>query len=198
MQEKTEFPYAGICRELDEATKARLRREMRHPSCRLRVTDVPIRFIDGVYGEQQQNLQKFCGDFIIRRSDGVYAYQMAVVVDDMAMKIGRVVRGSDLLSSTPRQVYLWNLLGQEPPAFFHVPLLYGCDGHRLSKRHGALSLATLRQAGVRPERIIGRMAVWAGLQDRPSDVTAAELVSLFSFSHLPRDPIVVEDSVIFS
>ena len=125
---------------------------------------------------------------------GLYAYQLAVVVDDAAMGISRVLRGDDLLASTPRQIYLWQLLGFQPPTFIHVPLLLGADGNRLSKRQGSLTIAALRQAGVRSEQIIGQLAAWAGLVKRPESLRPADLIDLFSLDRLPRTPVMVGDT----
>jgi glutamyl-tRNA synthetase len=142
-------------------------------------------------------LLQACGDFVIRRSDGIFAYQLAVVVDDAAMGIDRILRGADLLSSTSRQIYLWRLLGVKPPAFLHVPLLVGSDGRRLSKRHGSLAIAALRDTGVKSEEIIGRLAAWAGLIGRAEPVKAQELIQLFEISRLPRDPVIVAEPLDF-
>lgn len=139
-----------------------------------------------------------CGDFVIRRSDGVFAYQLAVVVDDAAMNISRILRGADLLASTPRQIYLWHLFGWSLPTFVHVPLLLGHDGARLSKRHGSLAIAALRREGVRPERIIGQLAVWAGLLKKNESVQAKELIAEFDLCSLPREAIIVPETIRFS
>ena len=118
--------YAGTCRHLTaEQTAAKAR--TKDPAQRLRLPDTAVSFIDGHYGPYTQNLAAECGDIILRRSDGVYAYQLAVVVDDALMGITEIVRGCDLLSSTPQQLYLYQLLGFTPPAFIHVPLLQMAD-----------------------------------------------------------------------
>ena len=145
---------------------------------------------DGLQGRYEENLARDCGDFIVRRADGVYAYQLAVVVDDAAGGVTEVVRGMDLLSSTPRQCYLYHLLGKTPPAFFHVPLLLAPDGRRLSKRERDLDLGALRAAH-RPEALLGRLAFWAGLLERPEAVSAAELAADFSWTRVRREPVVV-------
>jgi glutamyl-tRNA synthetase len=168
--------------------------DKRRPAYRLRVGTTEIAFDDLVFGRQTQLLQQSCGDFVIRRSDGVYAYQLAVVVDDAAMGIDRVLRGADLLASTPRQIYLWQLLGFQPPDFIHVPLLMGVDGSRLSKRQGSLAIAALRRSGVRPEQVIGHLAAWAGLIEQPEPLRPAELIDDFSLNRLPRTPVVVGDT----
>ena len=183
--------YSGRCAGLsttEQAEKLSLRRQAAY---RLRVGEAEISFTDQLFGPQIQKLSQSCGDFVIRRSDGVYAYQLAVVVDDAAMKIDRVLRGADLLSSTPRQIYLWQLLGYLPPTFIHAPLLLAADGSRLSKRQGSLTIESLRCSGVRPQQIIGRLAAWAGLIEKPEPLRPEELIGVFSLVKLPREPVVV-------
>ena len=111
------------------------------------------------------------------------------------MKIDRVLRGADLLPSTPRQIYLWQLLGYPPPTFLHVPLLMAADGSRLSKRQGSLTIEALRWSGVRPQQIIGRLAAWAGLIEKPEPLRPEELIDVFSLDKLPREPVVVGDTL---
>ena len=123
--------YAGTCRNLTEEERAG---KTRRPAWRLIVPDEEFAFHDGLQGEYRENLARECGDFIIRRSDGVYAYQLAVVTDDAEAGVTQIVRGRDLLSSTPRQIYLQRLLGLPTPEYYHVPLLVAPDGRRLSKR----------------------------------------------------------------
>ena len=188
-----ETPYSGRCGKLDTHTMTDFEAQNRKPAFRLRVGDAAAEFADEAYGLQRQVLRQSCGDFVIRRSDGVFAYQLAVVVDDAAMRIDRILRGADLLDSTPRQIYLWHWLGLQPPAFLHVPLLVGSDGGRLSKRHGSLTLKALRDIGTPAEKIIGRLASWAGLIDRFEPIRARELIPLFTVGRLPRDPVVVTE-----
>lgn len=178
-----ELVYPGTCRD---------RKAVSRPAAlRLLVKPGEISFIDELKGRQSQDISKAVGDFAVRRSDGVHAYQLAVVVDDAAMKITHVLRGDDLLDSTPRQLLLYQLLGLKPPSFCHVPLLIGEDGHRLSKRHGDLSLAALRQHGVSPEKIIGYLAFKAGLLDRWQPIKAKETIALFALAKIPVTPITV-------
>ena len=127
----------------------------------------------------------------MRRSDGVYAYQLAVVVDDTAMGVNQVVRGSDLLSSTPRQIYLQRLLGLPQPEYGHVPLLLSADGRRLAKRDRDQELGELQSRYTAPE-LLGRLAHRAGLIPEPAPITAQELIPLFSWEKLPRDDLKVE------
>lgn len=183
-----EVIYAGTCRNLTE-TERKEREKTRRPALRIRVPAQEIRFIDRLQGDYAEQLAEDCGDFILRRSDGVFAYQLAVVVDDALMGVTDVTRGSDLLSSTPRQIFLQQQLGYETPEYCHVPLLCAPDGRRLSKREADLTLAALRESGMQPETIVGRLACAAGLIDRPEPISAAELIPLFSVDKLPKEDI---------
>lgn len=182
--------YPGTCRNLTPE-KRQERCKTRKPAVRLLVPGEEISFVDRLQGAYSENLAKDCGDFILRRSDGVYAYQLAVVVDDAAMGVTEVVRGQDLLSSTPRQIYLQRLLGYPTPDYCHVPLLCAPDGRRLSKREADLTLAAMRAEGVMPEAIVGRLAHAAGLIDRPEPITPQELVPLFAVEKLGKKDIIV-------
>ena len=182
--------YPGTCRNLTPAEQTE-RAKTRKPAMRVKVPDERISFTDHIMGAYHQNLAQACGDFILRRSDGVFAYQLAVVVDDALMGVNQVVRGVDLLSSTPRQIWLQQQLGFPQPEYGHVPLLYGADGHRLSKRQKDVDLGALRQMGKRPEDIVGQLACWAGLIDRPEPVQARELVAEFQWEKIKREKIVV-------
>ena len=129
---------------------------------------LPLR--TATWGHYEENLTRDCGDFYLRRADGVFAYQLAVVVDDALMGVNEVVRGSDLLSSTPRQLWLYRELGLTAPKFYHLPLLLAADGRRLSKRDGDQSLENLREKYT-AEEIIGKLAFACGLQSTPRPVT---------------------------
>ena len=153
-----------------------------------------IEFCDLAYGPRREVLARECGDFLVRRSDGVVAYQLAVVVDDALMGVTQVVRGRDLLGSCARQIYLGRLLGWEPPEFGHVPLLVAPDGRRLSKREKDLDLGALRERGVTPERVIGLLAAAAGLAEPGCEATPSELVAGFSWERLRREDLVVDDA----
>ena len=181
--------YSGKCRHLTENERAELSAN-RSPAWRLMVPDREISFTDKLQGVCQENLLKDCGDFIVRRSDGVYAYQLAVVYDDGSMEINQVVRGRDLLDSTPRQLYLYELLGLTPPEFCHVPLLLAPDGRRLSKREQDLDMGALRQRFT-PEQLTGLLAFWAGQMDRPEPVSPAELAMDFHWAKVPTEDITV-------
>lgn len=183
-----ETVYTGRCRGLT-ASEIQKRRTRKEPAMRLRVPDEELSVWDGHVGLYRQNLARDCGDVILRRADGVYAYQLAVVVDDAAMGITQVVRGMDLLSSTPRQLYLYRLLGLPEPTFCHLPLLLAPDGRRLSKREADLGLDALQERGFTGEEIIGRLAYLAGLLDRPEAANPRELMPLFSWDKVPREDI---------
>ena len=180
--------YAGTCRNLTPAQRAQ---KTKAPAWRLKVPDAVWTVEDRLQGPYRENLARACGDFIIRRADGVYAYQLAVVVDDAAAGVTEVVRGLDLLSSTPRQLYLYDRLGLQAPDFAHVPLLVAADGRRLSKRDRDMDLGLLRQEK-RPEEILGLLAHWAGLLEKPEPIAARDLVAVFDWSRVPRTAITVQ------
>lgn len=192
--------YAGTCRGLSADEVARRSAE-RPPATRLRVPEADdpagtVEFCDLAYGPRREVLARECGDFLVRRSDGVVAYQLAVVVDDALMGITQVVRGRDLLGSCARQIYLGRLLGHPAPQYGHVPLLVAPDGRRLSKRDRDLDLGVLRERGVAPERIVGALAAAAGLVDDGADLTPTELVASFSWEKIAahRDDVVVDEA----
>ena len=170
------YVYAGTCRDLTPAQRAA---QQRKPAWRVRVPDEVFVIQDGIQGRYEENLLHDCGDFVVRRADGVYAYQLAVVTDDAQSGVTQVVRGGDLLSSAPRQAYLYRTLGYPVPEFCHIPLLYAPDGSRLSKRDKALDLGVLRQK-LRPEALLGLLAFAAGLLPKYEPISAKELASVFS------------------
>ena len=181
--------YAGTCRRLTPEGRAA---KTRTPAWRLIVPEETVSFVDGLQGAYVQNLARECGDFIIRRSDSVYAYQLAVVTDDAAGGVTQIVRGCDLLSSTPRQIYLQQLLGFSTPEYYHVPLLTAPDGRRLSKRERDLDMGALRERYA-PEALVGRLAYLAGLLDAPQSVSACELAADFSWRRVKRENIPIEN-----
>ncbi len=160
------------------------------PAWRLEAPDLTIRFTDGVYGPYEENLKTGCGDFVLRRADGVFVYQLAVVVDDGEAGVTQVVRGCDLLSSTPRQLYLCRLLGLPEPRYWHVPMLTDGEGRKLSKRDAAMDLAQLRREH-RPEEIIGLLAFRSGLIPRQEAVSPQELLGEFRWDKLKKEDIVI-------
>ncbi len=183
--------YPGTCRDLSEAERAAKKRT---PAWRVRVPYRDIVFTDGVFGAQREKLAAECGDFIVRRSDGVYAYQLAVVCDDADGGVTEVVRGCDLLRSTPRQIWLYQTLNMPVPRFYHVPLLVAPDGKRLSKREKSLDMAHLRER-YRPQELIGYLAFLAKLTDTPAPVSAAELIEVFSWDMIGTSPIIVNSKL---
>lgn len=179
--------YKGTCRNLAPGVKtgpAAIR--MKVPSEGKGI----LSFTDGHYGMQTIDLTTHCGDFIVRRKDGAWAYQLAVVVDDALMGINEVVRGCDLLLSSPQQIYLAQQLGFAPPHFTHLPLLCNKQGQRLSKRDQSLDMAVLRTSNT-PEEIIGMLAHAAGLQQSNEPITAQELVGEFSWDKIPTNNIIM-------
>jgi len=149
----------------------------RTPSQRLSAGAGIVEFRDAIAGPQVFDVATQVGDIIMRRSDGLWAYQLAVCVDDAAMGITEVVRGADLLGSTAAQLLVYRALGLEPPTFAHVGLLLAGDGLRLSKRAGALSVGDLERHGVRPERIVGLLAASLGWLASPRSASAAGLLT---------------------
>ena len=177
--------YNGRCRRLSPQEREELART-RRPAWRVEVPEETVSFTDHIQGPFSQNLARECGDFILRRSDGVYAYQLAVVVDDAAMGVTQVVRGSDLLDSTPRQLWLQAQLSLPHPEYGHVPLLLSPDGRRLAKRDRDQELGELQRQYSAPE-LVGRLAHLAKLIPEPAPVTPAELLPLFSWSEIPKE-----------
>lgn len=173
--------YAGTCR-----ARTYNKEDMERAALRLKVPDREIAFTDGHYGPQSVNLSRHCGDFVIRRKDGAWAYQLAVVVDDAEMGITEVVRGSDLLLSSPQQIYLAELLGYPLPSFIHLPLLCNEQGQRLSKRDKSLDMEALR-ADFTAEEIIGRLAFLTGLKSDDAPCRPEELLKTFSWDKLPPE-----------
>ena len=180
--------YAGTCRNLTEAQRAE---KTKKPAWRLAVPDKVYGYTDGLQGYYEENLAAVCGDFIIRRADGVYAYQLAVVTDDGDGGVTQVVRGMDLLDSTPRQLYLYELLGLKAPDFYHVPLLTAPDGRRLSKREKDLDLGALRRTHT-PEQLLGKLAHLAGVLETPTPASAKEIAQVFDWNNVKTKPIVMD------
>jgi glutamyl-tRNA synthetase len=179
-----EATYPGTCRDL-HASEVEGRIALRRPHAwRFRVEpgDLPT-FTDRVRGRYEAEPGSI-GDFVVRRADGVPAYQLAVVADDIAMNVTEVVRGDDLLASTVRQLLLYRAFGAAPPEFAHVPLVLGDDGVRLSKRHQGVTLKELRDAGEPPEAIVGRLAHRHGLRPNAAPIAARQLIPGFNLAVL--------------
>ena len=188
--------YPGTCRgrfaQIDDARRA----GGREPAIRFNVGDQHVEFVDAFRGPQRFDVSTL-GDFVIEKADRTPAYQLAVVVDDADMGITDVVRGDDLLNSTPRQILLYRALGMEDqiPTYCHLPLVIGPDGRRLAKRHGDTRLATYRDAGVPAARVLALLATWCGMKAVDEGIcTASDLVRGFDLGRLPRTPIVFDPS----
>ena len=179
--------YPGTCAALTRPQREE-RRRLRAPSLRLRVPPGTIAFRDEIFGEQSFDTQRLVGDFVLRRADGTFAYQLAVVVDDGAMGITQVLRGADLLPSTARQVLLHRLLGQRVPRWAHAPLVLAESGERLAKRDRPASLASLRARGEDPGRVVAFLARLSG-QPAPDRCAPRELLDGFSLRRVPREPV---------
>ncbi len=178
------------CRDLSQVERED-RAMVRAPAWKAALPHERVRFRDLVQGEQVFDLARDCGDFVIRRADGVYGYQLAVTVDDALMGITRVVRGRDLLDSAARQIWLMGQLGYCPPVYAHVPLLLSPDGRRLSKRERDLDLGVLRQSH-RPEELLGALAWLAGLRKEPAPVTAEALARDFSWNRVTQADLILQ------
>ena len=177
------YIYPGTCRNLQAPPPDRT------PSWRLRVPQGLRTVEDRLQGIYREDLAMDCGDFVVRRSDGMYVYQLAVTVDDGEAGVTQVVRGLDLLSSAPRQMYLQELFGFAHPEYAHVPLLLAPDGRRLSKRDRDMDLGYL-QAHYTPQELIGKLAFAAGLLDTPTPICTKELIDQFAWHRLRKNSIV--------
>ena len=182
------YVYAGTCRDLTAQQRAAFDRA---PAWRVKVPDRVWTVHDLGQGTYRENLATDCGDFVVRRADGVFVYQLAVTVDDGEAGVTEVVRGMDLLSSAPRQMYLQSLFGFPHPAYGHVPMLVAPDGRRLSKRDKDLDLGLLRQR-VTPQRLLGVLAHAAGLIEKPEALSAWELAGEFSWDKLQAQSICLD------
>ena len=183
------YVYAGTCRNLTEEERAA---KKRLPSWRVMVPDREYAFTDLVQGPYRENLLTDCGDFVVRRADGVYVYQLAVTVDDGESGVTEVVRGWDLLGSAPRQMYLQELFGFKHPTYAHIPMLMAPEGRRLSKRDQDLDMGALRSR-LTPEQLIGVLAHAAGLTENAQPISAKELATVFDWSKISGKEIVVTE-----
>ncbi|HEX4588738.1 MAG TPA: tRNA glutamyl-Q(34) synthetase GluQRS [Gemmataceae bacterium] len=190
-----EVVYPGTCSGRSAGDAAEL--VGRSFAWRFRVCEVPA-YDDLFRGQVALNREEIGGDFVVWKSQGGPAYQLAVVVDDADNGVNVVVRGDDLVSSTPRQLLLFQAFGLTPPRFAHVPLVVGPDGRRLAKRHGDTRLTALRSAGVRSEQVIGLMAWSCGWQPEPTPVTVNELIPRFQLAAIPRHPFVITPQLLIA
>ena len=182
--------YPGTCRDLTEAQRGTLQEQGRRPALRLRAGDVEVSFVDRLRGRVTGRVD----DVVLCRNDGVPAYNLAVVIDDHAQHVGEVVRGDDLLLSTPRQLHLIGLLGLQAPTYAHVPLVLAPDGARLAKRHGAVTLTQLSAAGHDAASVRAMLGASLGLCERGDRVTTAALLERFDAARVPSAPWVFEPS----
>jgi glutamyl-tRNA synthetase len=181
--------YPGTCRSLTEAERAERLAAGRRPALRLRAGGAVEGFEDQLHGWVEGAVD----DLVLRRNDGIPAYNLAVVVDDDAQGVSQVVRGDDLLGSTPRQVHLARLLELTPPAYAHVPLILGPDGSRLAKRHGAVTLSDLAGEGWTTADVLASLARSLGLSSGTEQVTIESLVARFDPGVVPRSPVQLAD-----
>ena len=182
----TEGAYPGTCAALTDVERAARRADGRRAAVRLRAGGEVVDAVDELHGPVSAAVD----DFVLRRGDGVAAYNLAVVVDDATQGVDQVVRGDDLLETTPRQVLLQRLLGLRTPRYAHVPLVLGPDGERLAKRHGAVTLRDRLGLGQSPHEVVGLLAASLGLAAPGEPVTAGEVLARFRPDLLPRDPWV--------
>ena len=179
------YVYPGTCRDLTEEQRSAFHRA---PAWRVRVPDRLWQVEDRIQGHFEMNLTTDCGDMVVRRADGIYVYQLAVTVDDGEAGVTEVVRGSDLLSSAPRQMYLQELFGFPHPEYAHVPMLLSPDGRRLSKRDRDMDLGQLRETTT-PEALLGALAYACGLLDRNEPASAKELANIFAWEKIRKTDI---------
>ena len=182
------YVYPGTCRNLTDAQRAAFQRA---PAWRVKVPDKIWTVEDRVQGTYRENLVTDCGDFVVRRADGVFVYQLAVTVDDGEAGVTEVVRGTDLLSSAPRQMYLQELFGFSHPAYGHVPMLMAPDGRRLSKRDKDMDLGFL-QSHTTPEKLLGILAGSCGLLPKPEAISAYELAGIFRWENMKKEDICLD------
>ena len=182
--------YGARERRLNEQLRIKKQQEGKTPGLRFRVDTPDVRVQDVLSGSSTHHV----GDFIVRRADGEWAYQLAVVVDDSLMRITEVVRGNDLLSSSAAQSLLYQAFNTPAPAFLHVPLLLDTNGERMAKRKGALTLSALKEAGVPAERVVGLLAYTLGLLNEPRELSAAAGTQLFNLNTLKKDAHTLTNS----
>jgi glutamyl-tRNA synthetase len=186
-----EGAYPGTCRDLTAAERSEREVAGRPPALRLRTAGEVVGFTDRIAGAAEAVVD----DVVLRRNDGVPAYNLAVVVDDADQRVEEVVRGNDLLLSTPRQIHLGRMLGLAQPIYAHVPMVLGHDGSRLAKRHGAVTLLALAYSGVQPADVLDRLATSLEMTAPGEHVSASALVDRFDPAALPRQPWIIDATV---
>ena len=187
--------YPGTCRGRFISVKDAREFSGKAPAIRFRVPEGIVRWMDQSRGTMECDVARELGDFVIAKADGTPAYQLAVVVDDAAMGITQVVRGDDLIDSTPRQILLYGALGLSGkiPQYRHLPLVVGTDGRRLAKRHGDTRLSHYRELGVPAGRVLALLARWCGMVKVADTVTAREMIERFRLEDMPREAVVFAD-----
>lgn len=182
------------CRAMSEANRRLMEKNRRYPATKVHVPDAEISFPDGHYGPQLFSFRAGRDDFIVRRADRVFAYQLAVSYDDTAMGVTRVVRARDLMDSTPKQIWLMKQFGYAPLTYAHGPLLVAGEGRKMSKRDGDLNMEVLRARNT-PEELCGKLAYLAGLLPEPVPIKAVDLVPLFSWDKVKKEDIPLPDDL---
>ncbi len=186
--------YSGTCRGRFKSIQDATEIAGHAPAVRFAVPDRIVTWNDSFAGPQQYNIASQLGDFVIAKADGTAAYQLAVVLDDLAAGITHVVRGDDLLGSTPRQILLYEALQQAAriPEYFHLPLVIGPDGYRLAKRHGDSRLSFYRSRGVSAGRILNLLGRWCGIDSNHDIISSAEMIDRFDLQRVPRGKIIFQ------
>lgn len=184
--------YPGTCRDKFQTMESARQLSGKLPAVRFRVTAGVITFEDRFAGKVLSNPLQQLGDFVIAKADETAAYQLAVVVDDAQMHVTDIVRGDDLLDSTPRQILLYYALGLADaiPNYWHLPLIVGADGRRLAKRHGDTRLSTYRERGVSAGRLVSLLARWCGIENPAPSLHPRDLIELFRLEKVPKTPII--------
>lgn len=190
-----EYRYPGTCRGRFSGIDEARREAGREPSWRFLTKGLKTAFVDGLAGLQASDLDEWSGDFVVAKG-GCASYQLAVVVDDMAMGVTEVVRGNDLIASTHRQLALYGAFSARPPHFYHVPLVVGEDGRRLAKRHGDSRLSRVRERGEKPDKILGWLAWSCGWANPGEMLTAGEILRRHEFSTFPRERVVADGAAL--
>ncbi len=191
-----EAPYPGTCRALPPDLRAKRRAAGERASLRFHSPEPARPYQDLIVGRYPTSGEPSSTDFALRRSDGVFSYQFAVVADDAAMGINQVVRGNDLMHCTPQQIQLFQALGTEPPEYAHVPLALNAQGERLAKRHHSLEVRALRELGATPDAVIGYLAGYGGLLSAPLPTMPMQLIELFNFKMFTKMSFTLEHDCI--
>ena len=189
----TQAVYPGTCRTLTPE-QIREKSRFRTPAYRVKVPDRDVTFTDRLQGTITENLARDCGDFVLRRSDGLFGYQLACVTDDIASEVTEVVRGRDILTATPRQIYLYECLGETPPAYVHIPLLTDSQRRRLAKRDKDLGISALSKR-FSPEEILGALAFASHLINKAKPVTLNKLILEFDWDRIPKEEIRLPENL---